>query len=203
MKLEVHPASIDRFSDVAAVLRPKNDSSQACWCLAYRLSSAENNALSGKARPERLRSFCDNNQAPGVLAYVDGIPAGWCAVSPRTDFVRLVRSKTIQALDSVPVWSIVCLVVKAGFRGAGLSAALIEGAAKFAAASGATCLEAYPIETEGQKVSSSLAYTGTRSMFERSGFMFCAETSAKSAGKPRVIMRRNIGLATAGSASGA
>lgn len=192
MTLEIHPATLDRFDDLAAVLRPKNDHSQACWCLAYRLPSAENNALSGAARPERLRSFCGTDTAPGVLAYVDGTPAGWCAVSPRTDFVRLVRSKTIQQLDALPVWSIVCLVVKAGFRGAGVSGALIEGAVAHAAANGATCVEAYPLDAQGQKVSASLAYTGTRSMFEKAGFAFCAETLAKSAGQPRVIMRRML-----------
>jgi GNAT superfamily N-acetyltransferase len=192
MKLEIHPASAERFADLAAVLRPKNDSSHACWCLTYRLSNTENSALVGDARPVRLHKLCERSYAPGVLAYIDGIPAGWCAVGPREDFERLNRSKTIQVLDATPVWSIVCLLVRAEFRRKGVAGALIRGASDYAASQGAQAVEAYPIESEGARVSSSLAFTGTTAMFAAAGFTFCAVTKAQSAGKPRVIMRCHL-----------
>lgn len=195
--VETHPATLDRFDDLRAVLAPKQGSAQACWCLTYRLSNAENSVLSGEARPMRLRKMCEQDCAPGVLAYVDGVPAGWCAVGPRTDFERLMRSKTIQFLDGLPVWSIVCLVVRAGYRRQGVSRALVEGAVAYAASQGADVIEAYPIETNGERVSAALAFTGTTGLFTRAGFAHCAETQAKSAGKVRVIMRRQVGESAA------
>ncbi len=192
MMIEIHPATLDRFDDLRSVLSTKQDSPHACWCLTYRLSNAENSSLSGEARPMRLRKLCEGSAAPGMLAYVDGTPAGWCAVGPRTEFERLQRSKTIQLLDDKPVWSIVCLVVKAGFRRQGVARALIDGAVAYGASRGARVMEAYPIETDGDQVSASLAFVGTTALFSAAGFALCAPTLAKSAGKTRVIMRRTM-----------
>jgi GNAT superfamily N-acetyltransferase len=194
--LEVHPATLDRFDDLRSILSPRNQSAQACWCLTYRLTNAENSSLTGEARPLRLQRLCEEKYPPGVIAYVDGLPAGWSAVGPRTEFERLKRSKTIQFMDDTPVWSIVCLVVKAGFRRQGVARSLIEGAVKFAASHGANVIEAYPIETNGERVSASLAFTGTSELFSSAGFTLCEQTQAKSAGKVRVIMRRAVDAAT-------
>jgi GNAT superfamily N-acetyltransferase len=191
-RIEVLPATEDRFDDVRVVLRPKSNSAQACWCLTYRLSNEENSALRGEARPLRLQSLCREGHAPGVIAYVDAVPAGWCAISPRTAYERLNRSRTIRRLDDQPVWSIVCLVVRSGFRRMGVARALIQGAVDYAISQGAPCIEAYPIESHGDRVSAALAFTGTTDMFVAAGFKQSAVTDAKSAGKPRVIMRRNL-----------
>jgi GNAT superfamily N-acetyltransferase len=188
--IEVHPATEDRFGDVRTVLEPKSKSPQACWCLTYRLSSAENSMLRGEARPARLRDLCGQAPPPGVVAYIDQVPAGWCAVSPRDAYERLNRSRTIQRLDALPVWSIVCLVVRSGFRNRGVGRALIQGAVDLAFAHGAPAVEAYPIETQGNRVSATLAFTGTTEMFIAAGFAYCAATEAKSAGAPRILMRR-------------
>lgn len=195
-QVTVHPATEDRFADLRQVLAPKNGSPQACWCLTYRLTSAENSGLAGEDRPRRLQEFCRGRPAPGLLAYVDGAPAGWCALGPRRDFARLERSRTIQRLDQVPVWSVVCLVVRAGYRGIGVARALISGAADYAAEHGAPALEAYPIETHGARVSAALAFTGTTRLFAAEGFQLCAATAGRSAGQQRVIMRRNFSART-------
>ena len=188
MNVTIQSATQDRFEDLRAVLCP-NANPRACWCLTYRLPSAENSALVGDARAERMRALCGGAPAPGVLAYVDGTPAGWCAVGPRADFARLVRSKTIPVLDDVPVWSIVCLVVRAGFRRKGVAGELVRGAVRYAVGQGATCIEAYPIDNAGQRVSATLAFTGTTKLFADAGFVECAPTQARSAGLPRVVMR--------------
>jgi GNAT superfamily N-acetyltransferase len=184
----VKPATQDRFDDLRAILCP-NANPRACWCLTYRLANAENSALVGDARAERVRALCAGVPAPGVLGYVDDKPAGWCAVGPRTDFARLVRSKTIPVLDDVPVWSIVCLVVRAGYRRKGVAGELVRGAVRYAIEQGANCIEAYPIDNAGQRVSATLAFTGTTKLFADAGFVECAPTLAQSAGLPRVVMR--------------
>jgi hypothetical protein len=119
--VELHAATADRFPDLVAILAPKKAQTPACWCLSYRLSGRENSALTPSERPERLRRFCVEDPPPGVLAYVDDVPAGWCSVAPRGSYHRLVASRTIPKLDDVPVWSITCFVVRSRLPTARLS----------------------------------------------------------------------------------
>lgn len=187
--VEVHPASPDRFDDVATILGPRDPDAPACWCLSYRLPGSEFNALSGAERPARLRRYAEEGTPPGVIAYVDGAPAGWCSVSPRSSHHRLTHSRTIPAIDDVPVWSIVCLVIRPDFRRQGLGHALLAGAIEYARARGAPALEAYPIESGERRISSALAYVGTTSLFEAAGFERAAKTSSTSGGRERWLMR--------------
>lgn len=194
--IRIDAATADRVDDLRPILCPGAASPNACWCLTYRLSNTDNNALRGEARPMRLRQLCERPIAPGLIAYVEAEPAGWIAVGPRTDFERLRRSRTLPPIDDLPVWSVVCLVVRARFRRQGVARALIEGAVAYATSQGAQVIEAYPIETQGQRVSASLAFMGTTSLFGAAGFLHCADTRARSAGRPRVIMRRALAATT-------
>jgi len=187
--IDVHPATADRFGDVAAVLAPKKRDAPVCWCLTYRVSNAEYQRLRGRDRPARLRRFCDDGPPPGVVAYVDGIPAGWCSFGPRCSLPRLVHSRTIPVIDSLPVWSIVCFVVRAGHRRRGLTHHLLDGAVTFARQQGVPALEAYPVDPGGGRISPTLAYVGTTSLFERAGFHRVVVTQSRSGGAPRWLMR--------------
>lgn len=193
MRMEVYPATVERFNDVRTMLAPKRKDAPVCWCLANRLTNAENRTLSGEDRPQRLRQFCFAELTPGVLAYVDGVIAGWCGIGRREEVQRLHRSRTIPRLDNQPVLSIVCLKVRAGYRGAGVSYALVQGVMEYAASRGLEIVEAYPVETDGEHISPTLAYMGTTKLFKAVGFQVCAQTTAKSGGKARVIMRRTVG----------
>lgn len=121
MSTEIHLATEDRFHNVAAILAPRKPTTPACWCLTYRLTNAENGKLRGEARPDRLREYCRGEPPPGVIAYVDGDPAGWCSFGPRSSFHRLVKSRTIPRVDDRPVWSVICFIVRAPYRRRGLS----------------------------------------------------------------------------------
>lgn len=187
--VEVHPATADRFGDVAVVLAPRDPDAPACWCLSYRLPNKEFSALTGPERPRRLRRFAEEGPAPGVIAYVDGQPAGWCSVAPRAGHHRLVHSRTIPTLDGEPVWSVVCIVVRSPFRGQGLSRRLLDGAVEHARLHGAPALEAYPIDPMGGRVNSAFAYVGTTGLFESAGFSRVVATASRSAGMTRWLMR--------------
>ncbi len=191
MTWQVHPATADRFDDVAAVVDPGGNP-KGCWCLAYRLTSGEFNAIPDGQRSEVLRELCTRQPLPGVLAYADGQVAGWCGMGPRRDMARLVRSRTIPRIDDVPVWSIACLVVRPAFRRQGVSEVLIAGAVDYARAQGAPCVEAYPVDPCGERISSTFAYVGTTSMFEKAGFHRVLETGARSARLSRWLMRREL-----------
>jgi hypothetical protein len=70
--------------------------------------------------------------------------------------------------------------------------ALLHGAIQCARHHGAPALEAYPVDPGGERISSSFAYVGTLAMFEGAGFRRVLETSARSAGLPRQLVRLDL-----------
>ena len=189
--VDVRPATTARFDDVSTMLGPKNPTSSVCWCLSHRLDSKTNRELVGPARGEFVRSLCARDVAPGVLAYDGDVVVGWAAVAPRAE-LPFARSTRIPHVDDLPVWSIWCLRVRPGHRGKGISLPLLEGAVDYARSKGAPAVEGYPVDNRGAKVDLTMAYVGTRSLFERAGFVKAADTESVSGGFPRVLVRRDL-----------
>lgn len=190
MSVEVR-AAVD-FDDVAAVLGPKRPDANVCWCLSYRLmTSKENRALTGPARGERVRALLREDVPPGVLVYDDGEAAGWAGVHPRSD-TSFATNRRIPHLDDADPWSIWCIRVRPGHRRRGLAHHLLRGAVDFARDRGAAAVEGYPVDNAGAKVDLTMAYVGTRSLFEQAGFRKAADTTSVLAGFPRVLMRLDL-----------
>jgi GNAT superfamily N-acetyltransferase len=161
-RLEVHPATADRFDDVAVLLAPKNPDSPVCWCLTYRLSSKENRQVGARERPEYVRQLCGRALPPGILAYLDGEVAGWAGVAPRSELHAFTHGTRIPHVDDLPVWSVWCLKVRAGYRRRGVTGALLEGAVEFAREHGAPVVEGYPVDNGGRRIDQTMAYVGRR-----------------------------------------
>ena len=191
MTFEVVPATAARFDDVATMLGPKSPTASVCWCLSHRIDARTNRELVGPARGEYVRRLCDRDVAPGVLAYDGRTVVGWAAVAPRSQ-LPFARSRKIPHVDDLPVWSAWCVRVRPGHRGRGISHALLEGAVAYARSQGAPAVEGYPVDNRGEKVDLTMAYVGTRSLFERAGFTKAADTEAVSGGFPRVLMRMDL-----------
>ncbi len=181
----------DRFEDFADVINP-NRRSTHCWWLSHRLRVADIDELGGGDREQAMRRLCERADPPGVVTYLDGTPVGWCNIGPRADIPRLARSKLIRPVDDLPVWSIVCVVVRGGYRRAGVTAPLIEGAVAYAASRGAPAVEAHPVDPPG-RMDTTMAFVGTRSMFAKAGFEVVGTTEAMESKMPRLVMRRMIG----------
>lgn len=191
MNIEVKPATRARFNDVATMLGPKNPESSVCWCLSHRLDAKTSRELVGPARGEYVRKLCNRKVAPGVLAYEEDEVVGWAAVAPRSE-LPFARSRKIPHVDHLPVWSVWCIRVRPGHRGRGISHALLDGAVTYARSQRAPALEGYPVDNEGKKVDLTMAYVGTRALFERAGFTKAADTDAVSGGFPRLVMRLDL-----------
>ncbi len=192
-EVRIEPATEARFDDLAAVLGPKkNPQGTVCWCLSHRLPAAENRSLLGPARGARVRELTRQDVAPGVLAYVDGQVAGWAATAPRSG-LPFSRSRKIPQVDDLDVWVVWCVRVQPGFRRRGLTVALVRGAADYAFSQGAPAVEGYPVDNGTERVDQTMAYVGTRTMFEHAGFCKAADTRSVSSGFPRVLMRRTPG----------
>jgi GNAT superfamily N-acetyltransferase len=191
VSIDVKPATGARFEDVATMLGPKNPNASVCWCLSHRLDWKTNRALVGPARGEYVRKLCAGKVAPGVLGYEQDEVVGWAAVAPRAE-LPFARSTKIPHVDQLPVWSVWCIRVRPGHRGRGVSHALLDGAVAYARSQLAPAIEGYPVDNKGQKVDATMAYVGTRALFERSGFTKAADTTSVAGGFPRVLMRLDL-----------
>lgn len=189
MGIVVRPATV--FEDVATLLGPKKPTSNVCFCLSYRIGGRENNALRGPARAERVRGLCQQHPPPGVVAYLDGEPVGWAAVHPRAD-TSFARSRLIPQIDDQEVWSLWCFRIRPGHRKQGLMHVLIDGAVEHARRLGAPAIEGYPVDNQGEPVNLTMAYVGTRRLFEQAGFTKAADTRSVLDGFPRVLMRKSL-----------
>lgn len=187
---ETHPVTPDRFDDLADVINP-NRRSTHCWCLSHRVGAKEIEELGGGSREQAMRSLCERDVPPGVITYRDGTPVGWCNIGARSDIPRLVQSKLIRPVDDVPVWSIVCTVVRSGHRKRGVTQQLIEGAVEWARSLGAPAVEAHPVDPDG-RMDLTMAFVGTRAMYERAGFEVIGQTDAVASKMPRLVMRRTL-----------
>ena len=188
MTIDVRPATSDRFDDLAVMVGPKRPDANVCWCLSHRVDSRTNRSLAGPERGEYMRRLTTRPVAPGVLAYDGEEVVGWAAVAPRAE-LPFARSRKIPHVDDLPVWSVWCLRVRPGHRGRGISHHLLRGAVDYARRCRAPAVEGYPVDNQGEKVDLTMAYVGTRGLFEAEGFRLAAATDAVSGGFPRVVMR--------------
>jgi GNAT superfamily N-acetyltransferase len=190
-QLTILPATAERWPAVVTLLGGGTE--RGCWCQAWRGSASpagRGDVHDNRAALESQVRFGDF--APGVIAYLDGEPVGGCGLGPRAAMPRLVRSRTIPAVDDAPVWSIGCFVVRPGYRRLGVARALLDGAVAYARSQGAPCVEAYPIDPAGTRVSTSFGFVGFTSTFEAAGFRRVLRTEAHSAGLPRWLVRLDL-----------
>ncbi|MGA7272384.1 MAG: GNAT family N-acetyltransferase [Acidimicrobiia bacterium] len=193
--MDIRPLTPGRMSDLAALFGQGGDP-KWCWCAYFRLRSVNfSNSTAADNRAvleDAVESTGAQDRAPGLIAYRDGEPVGWVSLGPRTDYERLVHSRVLAPVDETPVWSIVCFVVGRQTRGEGLASALLEAAISYARDHGATTLEAYPIDTGGERVPSAQVYKGTLSMFERAGFEVVARRQHNRSSPVRPIVRLSL-----------
>lgn len=148
-----------------------------CWCMAFRRMPEEvKEASSANSRKQMLRRIRDGVPV-GLLAVENGETVGWVSVAPRATFRNL---KGPPEAEGESVWSISCFFVPRARRGDGLGRKLIAGAVAHAEASGATVVEAYPVDPD----SPSYRHMGFVPVFAAAGF-----TDLGKAGKRRHVMR--------------
>lgn len=102
------------------------------------------------------------------------------------------RNRKIPHVDDSDVWSVWCIRVRPGHRKQGISHQLLAGAVDFARSHGASAIEGYPVDNGGAKVDLTMAYVGTKALFERAGFVQASATESVLDGFPRVLMRLSL-----------
>lgn len=173
-----------------------------CWCqrqvlgdrVWYRTPPEE------RARLLHEQTSCGDPGAPttsGLVAFLDAEPAGWVAVGPRPTYRRLRgspvpwRGRSVGAAqdkDDPGVWAVACFVVRAGFRGLGLTYDLARAAVGFAREHGAVAVEGYPIlDPSGAPITWGENSVGSVQAFRAAGLVEVARPTAR-----RRVMRLDL-----------
>lgn len=158
-----------------------------CWCMYWRETRAK---VFGHPQENKagFKAIIDSGKVPGLLAYQNDEPIGWCSIAPRDEFPGLDRSPTLKRIDDLPVWSLNCFVIAKAFRRQGLSSQLIFAAIDYAKRNGARIIEAYPFDNPSGKYRMvGESFLGFSTTFKRLGF---AQASFRS--RVRNIYRLNI-----------
>jgi GNAT superfamily N-acetyltransferase len=193
------PALADLFGPAGA--------SNGCWCAYWRLGPRyrdrprEDNKrdlrlLAESARteyPPGLVAFASEGRTAEDGAAEDGAAedgaaedtaVGWCELAPRADLHWLAHARYLGPVDDLPVWSVPCFYLRRGYRGQGVTGALIAAAVELAAAAGVPAIEGYPVDTAVPGHTRN-AFTGTASAFAWHGFR---EVARRHPARP--IMRK-------------
>ena len=152
------PANEASWQDLQSVFGTRGQGSR-CFCQRHKLLPRESFAsFPAEERAHRLREQTDcghprSTTTSGLVAYLDGVPVGWCAVEPRTAYPSLLRNGRVpwagrsEDKSDDSVWAVTCLFTRAGYRKRGVSRALAQAAVDFARERGAAALEGYPMTT--------------------------------------------------------
>lgn len=155
-----------------------------CWCMYWRMRRKEYNSLRGTGTKRKMKNLVQKGSIPGILAYNNNQPVGWCSVAPREDFPVLENSRVLSRIDDKPVWSVVCFYINKNHRRKGLTVELLNAVKKYVKINKGKTIEGYPVEPKTGKTADVFAYTGLSSAFKKAGFR---EVERRSETRP--IMR--------------
>jgi GNAT superfamily N-acetyltransferase len=192
--ITVVPANEASWEDLEAVFGERGDPA-SCQCQWFKQSAPEWRASSREDRAQALREQTGCGDAgsgttTGLVAYLDGEPAGWVAVEPRPAYPRLKGMRVpwagrFEDKDDGGVWAVTCFVTRKGYRRRGVSRALAAAAADFARGRGARAVEGYPLLLEpGAEATWGELFVGSRGVFADAGFRQVSQPTPR-----RAVMR--------------
>ena len=185
--IEIAPSSPVLWDDVVSAFGRRGADPSWCWCRRF-LDGSE--AVDNRAALQLEVSTA--SIPPGLLAYVDGLPAGWTRVMPRHQLPGVLANRALRRVltDDDGAWWVTCFAVQQRFRSIGVASALLDAAVAHAEQHGATAVEGHPVDTDAlkaERTSGSALFTGTMRLFVAAGFSEIGRTYPS-----RPVMRLNL-----------
>jgi GNAT superfamily N-acetyltransferase len=169
ISLEFHPVTRERWTDFEELFGEKG-AYGGCWCMWWRLKKRDFDAQKGEGNRNAMKEIVASGRVPGILAYYEELPVGWCSVAPREEFIRLEGSKILKPVDHQPVWSIMCLFVAKKYRRRGVSTRLLTAAVEYVRERGGEIVEGYSVEPKKEKMPDAFAFHGLAAAYREAGF---------------------------------
>ena len=193
--IEVIPANKASWEDLQLLVGKARCHAALCFCQRFKIAESAWRSVTDEERAHRLRDQTDcghpeSNTTTGLVAYVDGGPAGWCSVEPRTAYpyitdTRIAWKKRVEDKDDDSVWAVTCFITRSGFRRRGITYAVARAAVDFARERGARAIEGYPmIMQPGEEITWGELHVGSRKVFADAGFSEVSRPTLR-----RVVMR--------------
>ena len=155
----------------------------SCYCMEKHVAAEEWSRRTGADNRRDQAARISSGTARGLLAYVDGRPAGWCNAGPRASMIGLDHIPDFRSEHAERVGAIVCFVIASRYRGHGVARTLLGSACDSLAKQGFSIAEAYPSKQGG---SDALEYRGPLKLYLEAGFAPFRET-------PRwVVVRKEL-----------
>lgn len=190
-EVTVRPATPDRWDDVVEVFGKRGDDPGWCWCQRFLTIPRQPGPGLLDNRGALAAEIARAPVPPGLVAYVDGQPAGWTRMGPRAAFPGVSGNRALARVldgDGLTTWWVTCFAVGRRHRKSGVASALLHGAVELARDHGAAAVEGHPVDVAGlraDRVGASALFTGTKALFAGAGFVEVARTSPT-----RPVMRR-------------
>lgn len=190
LPVRVVPANEATWEDLQKIFGKRGFASR-CRCQRYKIRDFCWSSVSDEERVFRQheQTGCGDpaSSTSGLVAYLGGEPAGWCAVEPRTAYERLRYNRvpwTGRNEDKADgtVWAVTCFFTRVGYRKRGIASALARATVDFAGERGARAVEGYPMSAKNVIVDE--LHVGTERMFLDAGYREVSRPSQR-----RVVMR--------------
>lgn len=176
-KWDFQPLTTERWTDFETLFGP-NGACAGCWCAWFLMTNREFTEAKKDGHKQLMRDLVEEGIEPGIIAYADGVPAGWVALAPRERYKRLATSKQLGAVDDEPVWLIPCFFIQRDYRRQGMMTRLLTAAIDYARGKGVKTLEAFPLDVD-EKINSMSLFSGKSAVFYELGFKEVARRDSR------------------------
>lgn len=187
MEFTIRTVTTERIDDLGQLFATNGVATQ-CWCMWFIIPVNAFHAAGQEGNRGGLHALAASSPEPlGLLAYHEGNPVGWCAVGPRSRYVRALKTPTYKSAagdQDANIWLVPCFFVHPDARRTGVTRVLLEGAVRLATEHGATAIDGFPVAGTKPR-SSGDVQVGFEALFSSCGFEVIAQPSAG-----RFVMRR-------------
>ena len=179
---EIRALGPDTWDAYAQLIERHNGIFGGCWCTWFHTLSADKpkgrTVQDNKYLKKRLVS---DGRAHAALVFDGAEAVAWCQYGPPAELPNIHHRKEYEAgLDTPPDYRLTCIFVDKRYRRHGLAGVALRGALELIASAGGGVVEGYPHDIDGQKMSASFLYNGTRTLYEEVGFGYVRPKGQKN-----------------------
>jgi GNAT superfamily N-acetyltransferase len=187
LKLKFYPVTPSRWKDFEKLFG-KNGACAGCWCMYWRwIKTTDAHRYKGAGNKKAIKKIITSGEVPGILAYENDNPIGWCSVAPKATFPYFNNSRLFKNLEKDGIWSVTCFFIAKEYQQKGISVELLKEAVKYVRKKKGKIVEGYPVEPKKDNIPPAFAWNGLSSAFIKAGFKEFARPS-----ETRPVMRYNI-----------
>jgi len=183
----------DTWSAFAELAGRHNGVWNGCWCTWFHTMHAEK-SFTAEGNRGLKEQLVNESRAHAALVFDGDKAVAWCEYGTPEELPNIYHRKEYEAgLDRLPDYRLTCFFVDKKYRRKGVAGVALQGALDLIARAGGGAVEAYPRDTEGQKISASFLGVGPRSLLEQAGFSYL-----RPKGKNHCVMRTVIPASASG-----